>query len=73
MKESRNQNKTIPYPVEPNVCEFSEKVSYVLLGRICQLDDCACFNWNYPSVFASCPTRRRLLNDLHEKELLEQQ
>jgi len=56
------------------VCQFSYKVSYLTLGRLCKLSHPAgqsCFTWNKPEIFRLCPDRITYFAWQIENDLLE--
>jgi len=40
-------------------CDYSQPVLYMILGRICALDKCSCFNWHKQELVKTCPTLKR--------------
>jgi hypothetical protein len=46
-------------PKTTSTCIYSEPVDYMILGRICTLDKCSCFNWHKQELVKTCPTLKR--------------
>lgn len=70
--DPENLQKIINNVDDPTrVCQFSKKVDFLQLGRLCQIshpEGQSCFFWNKPEIFEKCPDRIAHFNWQKEQE-----